>query len=478
MSDLRYSNRDNSAVSEFAKLVFHLYNAPDDRTGVSQIISFGRNILGTLPPPLIEYIISLQVIQFGGYTTTKDTAPSILFTVLFAIIGIVHLAIFLINWTRGHYFTLSLAWVLYCIFRVIGFGLRIPWSFDVTLLPIGLTSEVFSIAGSVVIVTFNLILAQRLFTWRHPVGGARKLFWGVMIGLYAFMLVWLILTVASAFIPYLNFLSTQSFLGWQGVVKFTSIILILYSLTSVSLLGLSYWSPTRKDENLYTYQPWWIESFSTFYFVEKNSAQIAEETFMKRNSQHRHAVRVIAATLHHHNMVEGLSNSRGDLSHNLSIFLLIYSTLAIFISQLLRALVVFDSDLAFVGNRAAMFICWGALEAIVNILYIVFRVDLRFYRPDRLPQKIREIITNLQSGQRTNVNNSDVEDEDDYYPRHEDPESFVEVGTDDDLYFDEITYDKSLKRDSFLTDSQSDEGRLAFHEKANFKSRLSDDFKF
>ena len=32
---------------------------------------------------------------------------------------------------------------------------------------------------------------------------------------------------------------------------------------------------------------------------------------MKRNSNHRHAIRVIAATHHHYKMVKGLSNERG-----------------------------------------------------------------------------------------------------------------------------------------------------------------------
>ena len=69
-----------------------------------------------------------------------------------------------------------------------------------------------------------------------------------------------------------------------------------------------FWLPTSKDESRYTYQPWWIESFAPFYFVEKGAAQKAEASFMKRNSNHRHATRVIAATHHHFKMVKGLSN--------------------------------------------------------------------------------------------------------------------------------------------------------------------------
>lgn len=91
-------------------------------------------------------------------------------------------------------------------------------------------------------------------------------------------------------------------------------MVIVYSLTATSLIGLSLWLPTKKDENRYTYQPWWIESFAPFYFIKKGAAQEAAETFMKRNSNHRHATRVIAATHHHFKVVKGLSNQRGILN--------------------------------------------------------------------------------------------------------------------------------------------------------------------
>ena len=39
----------------------------------------------------------------------------------------------------------------------------------------------------------------------------------------------------------------------------------------------------------------------------------------------------------------------------------------------------------------------GSFESIISILYIVCRVDLRFYRPDILPQAVRAIITAQQS---------------------------------------------------------------------------------
>ena len=135
--------------------------------------------------------------------------------------------------------------------------------------------------------------------------------------------------------------------------RWASIMVIVYSLTATSLIGLSLWLPTKKDENRYTYQPWWIESFAPFYFIKKGAAQEAAETFMKRNSNHRHATRVIAATHHHFKVVKGLSNQRGDLKHNVSLVIIIISTVCLLIASILRAIVVFQARTNFKSGPAA-----------------------------------------------------------------------------------------------------------------------------
>ena len=228
--------------------------------------------------------------------------------------------------------------------KVIGFATRAVWSLDITRLQLGLTSEVFLIVSTFVIVSANLILAQRLFTWRHPVGGSRKLFWFTMMALYSIVCVIIAITILASFVPYLYFLSEKSYRSWIHTVQFTAVLIIAYCFTSVALIGLSFWLPTKKDENRYTYQPWWIESFAPFYFVKKGAAQKAEETFMKRNSNHRHATRVIAATHHHFKMVKGLSNVRGDLKHNVSMGILIITTILILFVQLLEPLLFFKLE--------------------------------------------------------------------------------------------------------------------------------------
>ncbi|KAM9938273.1 hypothetical protein OXX80_002222 [Metschnikowia pulcherrima] len=398
-----YNFNGYPASKGLVRLLSPLFNGAAEGTNIKHVVEFSHNLLGPkLPDILTKYVVSTQISLFGDYPVSSDLAPSILFTVLFGVAGLIHLLIFCINFSRGHYFWISFVWAFNCALKLIGFALRAVWSQDVTKVAVGLTSEVFLIIPSIIFVSFDLILAQRLFTWRHPVGGSRTLFWAIMISMYVVVCFLIAITVMASFIPYLHFLSEKAWQSWRKVNMATGVLIILYSLTSMSLIGLSYlFPPTAKDENLYTYQPWWIESFNTFYFVQPGAAKKAEETFMKRNHNHRHAIRVIAATRHHSNMVEGLSNQRGSLSHNYSMGLIIITTVLIFIESMGRCIVLFQNNIqrntTGAGNRVFMYICWGAFELIINILYIVGRVDLRFYRPDRLPQKVRAIITAEQS---------------------------------------------------------------------------------
>ena len=139
---------------------------------------------------------------------------------------------------------------------------------------------------------------------------------------------------------------------------------------------------------------------------------------MKRNSNHRHATRVIAATHHHFKMVKGLSTERGDLKHNVSMGLLIISTVLTLFGSIVRAIVVFQArEHKFASPAESIwfgYLCWGVFESIISILYIVCRVDLRFYRPDILPQAVRAIITAQQSYYPSDDESGDNDDNHNY----------------------------------------------------------------
>ncbi|KAK6199922.1 uncharacterized protein RJT21DRAFT_37660 [Scheffersomyces amazonensis] len=385
------------------RIIEAVNNGAADGTGIHKILNLAKGIIGpNLPLPIVQYCVGIQNNLLGGYPSHWEIIPSSIFVVIFAILFIVHLFIFIVNFTRGHFFTLSLGWSFAALLRLSSFALRISWAQDINRVLIGIANEILFVLPTVFLVSFNLVLAQRLFTWRHPVGGSRKLFWGFMMGLYIFVFGIVALTIVASATPYLAFLSSHMYLSYKKCVMATAILVIVYALTAVALIGLSFWLPTSKDENLYTYQPWWIESFHPFYFVPKGAAREAEQTFMKRNHNHRHAIRVIAATHHHYKMVEGLSNERGDLKHNISLLVIIISTILLFLSNVIRCVIVFQSRYNYyaspLAQPAVMYLVWGGFELIMHLGYILGRADLRFYRPDILPEVVRSIVTAEQSG--------------------------------------------------------------------------------
>ena len=190
---------------------------------------------------------------------------------------------------------------------------------------------------------------------------------------------------------------------------------------------------------------------------------------MKRNSNHRHATRVIAATHHHFKMVKGLSTERGDLKHNVSMGLLIISTVLTLFGSIVRVIVVFQArEHKFASPAESIwfgYLCWGVFESIISILYIVCRVDLRFYRPDILPQAVRAIITAQQSYYPSDDESGDNDDNHNYkseiidkpepqqqhvYAKHiggfrGDEKLVVDEDEFDDIDFDEWDFGKSKR---------------------------------
>ncbi|CCG25985.1 hypothetical protein CORT_0C06120 [Candida orthopsilosis Co 90-125] len=456
------------------RLLLTSNNDPDEGTGVYCIVDQAHGLMGPkIAQTLINNVIGKQIDLLGRYPYSSDVAPSILFAALFGIVALLHLFIFLINTYRGHYFLLSLFWAFTNLIRFMSFVYRAVWAQDIINVRMGIADEILLVIPSILLISGNLILAQRLFTWRHPVGGSRNLFWFFMMSLYCIVAVLLVVAILASAIPYMYFLSPSRFNVYKNLNKFVCVMLISYTLTASSLIGLSFWLPTKKDERLYTYQPWWIESFAPFYFVKKGAAQEAEATFMKRNSNHRHAIRVIAATHHHYNMVEGLTNQRGDLKHNISLFVVIISTIGVFVPAILRAVVVFQTRQQKTSSPAAaptsMYFCWGVFEFVMNVSYIVGRADLRFYRPDVLPAQVRAIITAEQSQMVTPTHSDNEEEEeyeaDDKYYDHYHPQ----YSDDDENGFDfgDGTKSSQSSGDFFFGNTPKNERNVQFEEKSD-----------
>ncbi|ODQ45355.1 hypothetical protein PICMEDRAFT_17820 [Pichia membranifaciens NRRL Y-2026] len=402
-----------SAITNLIKM--ETDNAADG-TGIVKLVDLTKKLLHLdsakkIPTSLINYVQGQQQSQFGSYPDHKDVAPSAVFLAIFVLIAIAHGSLFTINYMRGHKFWLSFAFCFYATLRWLGFALRIVWAKDILRLHVGIASEVLLVLPIVFLASFNLVLAQRIFTWRHPVFGNNNYFWYLMIALYSVVIAVVIMTIVAGVVPYLYFLSRSHYDMCRNVVKVTSILITLYSLLSLAFVLFTYLLPVSKaNREALVYQPFWIKSFSPFYFPKKNAAQEGETVFLER---YRNDPRTPKRTIVGGGMdiidnedkteveelreYEAVGEQKFSLKHNISICIILITSIFVFIGSLFRCIACF-MDMVFLNQSwiydpVVMYVLWGALETICNVLYLVGRVDLRFYRPDRLSKKQRELYT-------------------------------------------------------------------------------------
>ncbi|CCH42989.1 putative membrane protein [Wickerhamomyces ciferrii] len=398
-------------------------NGAADGTGVTILVKRAQGLLGKkLPSWIVDYTLGQQMAIFGDYPTSKDIAPSAIFLVVFLIFCLAHLYIFTRNMARGHKFWLSLGFAFYSFMRFLGYTLRIVWAKDILKMKSGMASEVFLIIPIVLLAGLNLILAQRIFTWRHPHLGSTKFFWFNMYLVYIVVTGVVVMAIIGQCIPYLYFLSEHRFKMCKQVMQAGSVLCVLFvSLAAVLVLAAFLIPSTSKDQTVWIYQPYWIESFSIWYFVPKNSAREAESSFKQRDSNAFGAHRIIASThIPGPGVTRGRLNSttattdndikrinsvqqcRGEnLKHNHSILIISLTTLILFISSMFRCVSCFlehqKVSQSWIFKPVVMYIMLGLLETLVNVLYLTGRVDLRFYRPDKLSSKHRGVVGDEQS---------------------------------------------------------------------------------
>lgn len=402
-------------MSGIASLIKLQTDNAADGTGIVKLVEITKNFLNLdsaseIPEILVTYVQDQQQSQFGSYPDHKDVAPSAVFLAIFIIIAIAHGTLFAINFKRGHKFWLSFAFCFYATLRWLGFALRIVWAKDILRLHVGIASEVLLILPIVFLASFNLVLAQRLITWRHPVFGNNKYFWYLMLTLYSVVVAVVVMTIVAGVVPYLYFLSRSHYDMCRNVVKVTSILITLYSLLSIAFVVLTYILPvTQSNKDALIYQPFWIKSFSPFYFTPKNAQKIGEELFVERfQNDSRTPMRTIvgggmdtinnieSSELEELNEFEEIGDQKFSIKHNVSIFIITITSIFVFIGSLFRCIGCF-MDMTFahqswIYDPVVMYVLWGALETVCNVLYLVGRIDLRFYRPDTLSKQHKALL--------------------------------------------------------------------------------------
>ena len=126
----------------------------------------------------------------GGLATVDLDVPiTAVFLFLFLLGGIAHMTIFQLNRRRGHKFLMSGAMFGFCMARIVTCIMRIVWATRPMSVQIAMAAQVFVAAGVLLLFVINLLFAQRMIRAAHPHSGWHPAFSA------AFKVLWLLIPV-------------------------------------------------------------------------------------------------------------------------------------------------------------------------------------------------------------------------------------------------------------------------------------------
>lgn len=349
-------------------------------TGVMHIVSMAHEIVGfNLPPSVINLVMTTQYNIYGGFPSPADIAPSAVFVAVNAILMAAHFYIFFKGFARRHYFWPSFGLGWQCILNCLGFGMRIGWGKDLLSLRLGIASTVFIILSIILINLMNLLLAHRIMTFRHPETGDATWFGALMILVYLAIGGVLLLAVVTEVAIFSYFLDYNHWRQATGGMQAASVLIAVVSVGGVFIIAIAYALPrgslalSNQDRSRLPASN--IESYGIFYFPPKFSQvlQYKGDPTAKMSSG-RLAARVI--------------NGR---QLDVSAMLIVITSVILCATSGMRAATTFIGDrwsphAKAIFSPTLFYVGFGVFECICNVIYLLARVDLRFYIPD-MPRK-------------------------------------------------------------------------------------------
>ncbi|KAK9486915.1 hypothetical protein V1527DRAFT_405475 [Lipomyces starkeyi] len=312
---------------------------------------------------------------FGDYPLKKDDIPgSILFIVIFALLGVVNLVIYWSNIARGHKFVPSTALVIHCIARTVTFAMRLAYTYNPTNTGIAIASDVLLAAGVIILFVQNINFSQQIFTSRHPsrayVGSA----YYRLMRLYQTSITGVLVAFIVMMSEYYH-VSASTQKGFVTFRKVAMIYFVLVAFTPLLTLTAAYAiSQSHKDKTWPTLYAYWIERYSGTYRPDsRRESEVAQFYAQIALGNTRKPVHVIPPT------------ERGARSK--SLVLIVLATLILTFTTAVRATSIFEvatlNDKPWYDYRATMYMCVGFAEALIVIVWTIGRVDLIFYIPDQ-----------------------------------------------------------------------------------------------
>ena len=133
----------------------------------------------------------------GRPTVSVDVPITSVFLFLYILAAIGHMTILQINLRRGHKFLMSGLLFGFCMARVVTCIMRIVWACYPTNVKVAIAAMIFVSAGVLLLYLINLLFAQRIVRAAHPhFGWHRALHWAFIV-LYALIVVMLVVVITA-----------------------------------------------------------------------------------------------------------------------------------------------------------------------------------------------------------------------------------------------------------------------------------------
>ena len=268
--------------------------------------------------------------SLGGLPTTTVDAPlCAIFLLLYLIGAISHMTILQTNLRRGHKFIISGMLFGFCMSRLVTMILRIVWATQPTNLRLGIATNVFVYAGVLLLFIVNLIFAQRIVRAWHPNVGWHRAFHHAFTALYILIVLSLCMLITAVI---------QSFYTLNHHTRRIDRSILLYGQTFYSIISFLP-IPMLLLGGLLTPRKTRTEKFGSGRFRHK-------------------------------------------------IFILLLSTFLLCLGASFRAGTNYAGGTRAINNpagyqsKACFWIFNFVVEIIVILLYVVVRIDRRFWVPD------------------------------------------------------------------------------------------------
>ncbi|KAL8812146.1 MAG: hypothetical protein Q9200_001263 [Gallowayella weberi] len=165
----------------------------------------------------------------GGTPTVHTDVPiTAIFLLLFILGAIAHMTIFQLNMKRGHKFIMSGMMFGFCMARITTCVMRIVWATRPRHIPIAIAAQIFVAAGVVLLFVINLIFAQRIIRAAHPNSGWHPFFTHFFTAIYVLIVVSLIMLITA---------NVQSFYTLNSNTKRIDRDIVLYGGTFYAIVS-------------------------------------------------------------------------------------------------------------------------------------------------------------------------------------------------------------------------------------------------